>query len=369
MGSGTPAIYCCNILLHRLGAVGSGTPAAHCLVLDATCLTQGEHGHTRDTCPLLTLFVQPNDTPCSPPDPGYVPRQAVLVGPQLPPPVDASGYPGTTPRYTHTPYSPLQPLMETPVKPVYPAYYLAWYGIPPQPPMLLQPCSRIRGMWSWRTYGASWQAQAAALLRTTRPSPRLLRGPPHSPNGMIDSWPQSRKPVRPAGIHPCQIRTGSRAALGKWAKGALAAAKGDPPHPTMMGRNGSGEPEMGEGMTQVVAATTRHQTPERREHRSTVKGSADNPPPPPAASARMATPLTAGRMRWTVAPANPHTPSPSGHRMKALGAGGGPPSRTQCGICSTTPRGPGGSRSGSPGWPQTSRRPTKSWRTPGPSPS
>ena len=66
----------------------------------------------------------------------YVLCPAVSASPPLLQPVDAPGYPGTTPQYAHTPYSPLQSLMETAIQPAYPTYHLAEprYGFRPQPP-------------------------------------------------------------------------------------------------------------------------------------------------------------------------------------------------------------------------------------------
>ena len=96
------------------------------------------------------------------------------------------------------------------------------------------------------------------MPRTTGASPRLLPNPPHSPYSMIvQVRPLTGKLMWPANPHPREIRTWSRAAAphpGTWAKGALVAAEGAPPHSTERGKTGSSEAETGEGMRQVVTA-------------------------------------------------------------------------------------------------------------------
>ena len=88
------------------------------------------------------------------------------------------GYPGPTPRYTHTAYTSHKPLLEPPMQPAYLAYYLSepWYGLPPLPLLAPQPNEQDLEL-------AYLQGHIASLDRrclVQHPTPKLPQSQPTS---------------------------------------------------------------------------------------------------------------------------------------------------------------------------------------------
>ena len=78
-----------------------------------------------------------------------------------------------------------------------------------------------------------------------------------------------RMPAEPSGVRPRRRCVGKRAAAlhpGTWTQGALATTVGDPPRPREARETGNSRYEIGEGMTQMIAATTEPRRGESAHH-------------------------------------------------------------------------------------------------------